>query len=155
MPSQASAPQLTDRAKRVMQRALEEKARLGHSRLTAEHVLVGLLGDRRGMSAFVLRELGVKESELLDKVRAALEREAPNLVVGEDVVLQAAGRWATELKQVSVGTEHLLLALLGSGSAAGRWLQDEGVSEAEARVTTERLFLTVRRRSGEVEPPQS
>jgi ATP-dependent Clp protease ATP-binding subunit ClpA len=154
MPSQASAPQLTDRAKRVMQRALEEKARLGHSRLTAEHVLVGLLGDRRGMSAFVLRELRVKESELLDRVRAALEREAPNPAVGEDVVLQAAGRWATELKQVSVGTEHLLLALVGGGGAVGRWLEKAGVSEAEARATTERLFLTVRRRSGEVEPPQ-
>jgi len=153
MASPASGPLLTDRAKRVMQRALEEKARLGHPRLCAEHILVGLLGDRRGMSAFVLRELGVKESELLERARAALGPEAPDPMVGEAAVMEAAQRWAVELKQVSVGTEHLLLALVGSGSAAARWLQNEGVTEAEARVTTERLFQTVRRRSGEVEPP--
>ena len=146
-------PALTDRAKRVMQRAQEEQQRLGHPQLSAEHVLLGLLGDHRGMSAFVLRELGVKEGELESKVRAELERAVPKPVVGEDAVVRAARQWAAELKQVSVGTEHLLLALIGSGSAASRWLQEAGVSEGQARATTERLFQTVRRRSGEIERP--
>lgn len=137
-----------------MQRARDEQIRLGHPRLAAEHILVGLLGDRRGMSAFVLRELGVKEGALAEQARAETQRAAPDPAVGEDAVVQAAQRWAGELKQVSIGTEHLLLALIGSNSAAGRWLQDAGVSEAETRATTERLFLTVRRRSGEIESPQ-
>lgn len=153
IPSQPE-PRLTDRAKRVLQRAQEEQTRLGHPLLSAEHVLLGLLGDRRGMSAFVLRELGVKEGELAGRVRAELERGAPEPVVDEDAVLRAARRWAGELKQVSVGTEHLLLALAGSGGVAGRWLKEAGVGEAQARATTERLFLTVQRRSGEVESPQ-
>ena len=55
MPSQPSQPLLTDRAKRVIRRAREEQSRLGHAQLAAEHILVGLLADRRGMSAFVLR----------------------------------------------------------------------------------------------------
>jgi ATP-dependent Clp protease ATP-binding subunit ClpC len=152
MPSQPG-PRLTDRAKRVVQRARDEQQRLGHPRLSAEHILVGLLGDRRGMSGFVLRELGVKEAELAGKVRAELERAAPGPVVEEETVLRAARRWAADLKQVSVGTEHLLLALISSGGGAGRWLQDAGVQEAQARATTERLFLTVRRRSGEAESP--
>ncbi len=155
MSSQPSEPLLTDRAKRVMQRAREELQRLGHPRLSAEHMLVGLLGDRRGMSAFVLRELGVKENSLADQARAVLERAAPDPVVDEDAVLRAAQRWATDLKQVSVGTEHLLLALIGDGGSASRWLQEAGAREAEARATTERLFLTVRRRSGETERPQT
>src|SRR5512145_1680303 len=98
-----SGPPLTDRAKRVMQRARDEQARLGHGRLCAEHILVGLLGDRRGMSAFVLRELGVKESSLLEMSRAALEREPPDASIGEDAIGQAAARGAGELKEVSVG----------------------------------------------------
>ncbi len=154
MPSRPSEPLLTDRANRAMQRARDEQQRLGHSRLTAEHMLLGLLGDRRGLSGFVLRELGVKETELANRARAELERAAPDPVVDEDAVVRAAQRWAQELKQVSVGTEHLLLALIGSGSAAGRWLDEAGARQAEARATTERLFQTVRRRSGEVEPPQ-
>lgn len=153
MTAHPPGPLLTDRAKRVIQRAQDERVRLGHPQLSAEHILLGLLGDRRGMSAFVLREMGVKEGALADQARAELERAAPNPVIGEDAVIRAAQRWAGELKQVSVGTEHLLLALIGSG-VAGRWLQGAGVSEADARATTERLFLTVRRRSGEVEPPQ-
>jgi ATP-dependent Clp protease ATP-binding subunit ClpA len=136
-----------------MERARQEQQRLGHSRLTAEHILWGLVGDRRGLSAFVLRELGVKEADLANRVRAGLEGGVPDPASGEDAVIQAARRWAGELKQVSVGTEHLLLALIGSGGAAGRWLHDAGVHEAEARATTERLFYTTRRRSREVEPP--
>ena len=96
----------------------------------------------------------MREGGLAHKARAELERAGPNPLVGEDVVLGAAQRWVAELKQVSVGTEHLLLALIGSGGAAGQWLQEAGVREAEARATTERLFQTVQRRSGEVARPQ-
>jgi ATP-dependent Clp protease ATP-binding subunit ClpC len=154
MAPQSAKPLLTDRARRVLERAREEQRRLGHPRLAAEHILLGLLADRRGLSAFVLRELGVKETDLSRRAGAELEGAAPDPVIGEDAVIQAARRWAGELQQVSVGTEHLLLALIGVGGAAGRWLQDAGVREAEARATTVRLFHTVRRRSGEVEPPR-
>ena len=155
MTSPSSGPLLTDRARRAMERARQEQRRLGHPRLAAEHILLGLLGDRAGLSGFVLRELKVKEAEFTSRVRAELERAAPDPVVTEDVVIPAAQKWAETLKQVSVGTEHLLLALIGSGGAAGQWLQEAGVHEADARDTTERLFQTIRRRSGEVEPPTS
>lgn len=153
MAIQPNEPVLTDRARRAMERAREEQRRLGHPRLAAEHILLGLLGDRAGLSAFVLRELKAKEGDLAERARIELERAAPDPVVGEDTVVSAAQQWADTLKQVSVGTEHLLLALIGSGGAASRWLQDAGVGEADARATTERLFQTIRRRSGEVEPP--
>lgn len=152
MPEQSSEPVLTDRALRVLEHAREAQRELRHPALAAEHILLGLLSDRRGMSAFVLRELGVKEEQLADRARAELARAAPSSG-GEEVVLRAARRWAKELKQVSVGTEHLLLALIGSGSPAARWLEEAGAGEAAVRATTERLFTTVRRRSGAVEPP--
>jgi ATP-dependent Clp protease ATP-binding subunit ClpA len=152
MPAQPDEPVLTDRATRVLEHAREAQKELGHPVLAAEHILLGLLSDRRGMSAFVLRELGVKETQLVDRARAQLERAAP-AAAGEEAVLQAARRWAKELKQVSVGTEHLLLALISGGSPAARWLEEAGAGEAAARATTERLFATVRRRSGALEPP--
>jgi len=148
-------PVLTDRARRALERARDEQRRLGHPRVAAEHVLLGLLGDRRGLSGVVMRELGGKEADLADRALAELRQGAPDSLIGEDAVLGAAQRWAETLKQVSVGTEHLLLALIGGGGAAARWLAEAGVHEAEARATTERLFQTVRRRSGEVEPPSA
>jgi ATP-dependent Clp protease ATP-binding subunit ClpA len=152
MPAQSSEPVLTDRATRALEHAREVQRELGHPALAAEHILLGVLRDRRGMSAFVLRELDVKEPELADRVRSELERAAP-AAGDEAAVLEAARRWARELNQVSVGTEHLLLALIGGDSRAARWLADAGAGTAAARATTERLFTTVRRRSGAVEPP--
>ena len=153
MADQSSEPILTDRARRVLERAREVQQELGHHMVTPEHILVGLLHDRRGMSAFVLRELGVSELELSDRTRAALEQEAPAGGAGEDAVVAAAKRWAGELKQVSVGTEHLLLALLDGKSRAAEWLEEAGAGLGAVRSATERLFATVRRRSGAVEPP--
>ncbi len=86
-------------------------------------------------------------------MRVELGRGVPDPLVDQEAVLRAARRWAAELKQVSVGTEHLLLALIESGGVAGRFLETAGVRASDARATTERLFLTVRRRSGEIEPP--
>ena len=152
MQAQPAEPVLTDRATRVVEHAREVQRDLGNTVLAAEHILLGLLSDRRGMSAFVLRELGVKEGELADRARTELARARPD-TPGEEAVLKAARRWARELKQVSVGTEHLLLALISGGWPAARWLEEAGAGEAAARATTERLFATVRRRSGALEPP--
>ncbi len=153
MPSPQSGLPLTDRAQRVLKQAKLEQERLGHATLTAEHVLHGLLTDRRSMAAYVLRELKVDEHRMGDRVQAELERKAPDPMVNEAELIRAAQLWAADLKQVSVGTEHLLLALIGSGSGAGTWLREAGLRQAEAKDAIERLFGVIHRRSGPTEAP--
>ncbi|MBI3983301.1 MAG: hypothetical protein HY337_10325, partial [Gemmatimonadetes bacterium] len=141
-------PPLTGRAERILKRAREEQARLGHPVLTAEHALYGILTDHLCVALFVLRDMQVDHKALAERVRAELEKRQPDSSVDERALLLEAARWSAELKQVSIGTEHLLLALISGGSSAARWLTEAGAREAEARAATEKLIDIVPRRSG-------
>ena len=57
---------LTPRAKRVIELAVEEARRLGHNYIGTEHLLLGLVREGEGIAAGVLESLGVN----LEKVRA-------------------------------------------------------------------------------------
>ena len=57
---------LTPRAKRVIELAVEEARRLGHNYIGTEHLLLGLVREGEGIAAGGLESLGVN----LDKVRA-------------------------------------------------------------------------------------
>jgi ATP-dependent Clp protease ATP-binding subunit ClpC len=61
---------LTPRAKRVIELAVEEARRLGHNYIGTEHLLLGLIREGEGIAAGVLESLGVN----LDKVRAQVVR---------------------------------------------------------------------------------
>ena len=57
---------LTPRAKKVIELAVDEARRLGHSYIGTEHLLIGLMREGEGVPAGVLESLGVT----LDKVRS-------------------------------------------------------------------------------------
>ena len=61
---------LTPRAKRVIELAVEEARRLGHNYIGTEHLLLGLVREGEGIAAGVLESLGVN----LEKVRAQVVR---------------------------------------------------------------------------------
>jgi len=128
---------------------------LRHPVTCAEHVLLALLDDKRALACFVLRELKVDTHQLEDRVRAELKRGAPDPMVSDLALLGAAPRWVADLKQVSIGTEHLLLAIIASKSAAATWLAEAGVGEADARATTGRLLVHVQRGSGPTATPDA
>jgi hypothetical protein len=117
----------TDRARKVMQLAGEEAARLNHEYIGTEHVLLGLVKEGEGVAANVLANLGVDP----ERVRREVERLAP---AGPDAVpagrlprtprtkkvIEYAAEEARALRHDHVGTEHLLLGLVreGEGYAA-------------------------------------
>lgn len=59
---------LTPRAKRVFKLALEEASRLGHGEIGTEHLLLGLIREKDGTSAAVLRNLGINLQDLEQQV---------------------------------------------------------------------------------------
>src|SRR5665811_459212 len=61
---------LTPRAKRVIELAIDEARRLGHSYIGTEHLLLGLVREGEGIAAGVLESLGVN----LERVRAETTR---------------------------------------------------------------------------------
>ena len=61
---------LTPRAKKVIELAVDEARRLGHSYIGTEHLLLGLVREGEGIAAGVLESLGVN----LERVRAETTR---------------------------------------------------------------------------------
>ncbi len=109
----------TDRARKVMGFARQASDHLHHYHVGAEHILLGLVEVGSGVAANVLENLDVD----LDKLRAEAEKVAGR-GDAEDMagkpfterarkVLDCAMEEARGMGHKYVGTEHLLLGLLG------------------------------------------
>lgn len=148
-PSPSGSYSFTDRTRRVLQLCREEAVRLGHEHVGSEHVLLGLIRERGGVGCQVLRNLLSIE---LDQLRAVVESAAgtgkrrsanPDLPYTSHAkrVIELAMQEARDLKHPHVGTEHLLLGLLGNGrSVAARVLNEQGLTLEKARGEVRRLL---------------
>src|SRR2546425_8662246 len=138
----------TDRVRRVLQRAREEAARLGHDYVGSEHVLLGLLGEEGGQAATVLRAHNVDRAAVRQRVIAELRPGQPGSAAGPDFpytspakkVLEYAMVAARELGHRYVGTEHLLLGLVRDEKGIpARVLADVGLTRDTATDEVARL----------------
>ena len=68
--SAASELPLSDDAKRVIEYASQEAARLLHERVGTEHLLLGLLREHHGLAAIILTEQGLQLAEVRDQIVA-------------------------------------------------------------------------------------
>jgi ATP-dependent Clp protease ATP-binding subunit ClpC len=70
----------TPRAKKVLELALREAQKLGHSYIGTEHLLLGLIREGEGVAAQVLEELGAElnrvRQEVIQLVAGGVELEA-------------------------------------------------------------------------------
>jgi ATP-dependent Clp protease ATP-binding subunit ClpC len=109
----------TQRARRVLSLAQEEAERLQHSYIGTEHLLLGLMREEGGVAGRALRELGLD----IQRVEELVERKTHSgeqtpftkldLSPGTKKVLELAVDEARRLGHHYIGTEHLLLALVG------------------------------------------
>ncbi len=124
----------TDKAKHVIQLASQAALRLGHGYVGTEHLLLGLIEEDSGVAAKILANAGVTEEKVVDKigqligVNSPLSAEQISLTPRSKRVLELAMQEAARLGQNYVGTEHLLLGLIGEGeSVAVRILIELGI----------------------------
>jgi ATP-dependent Clp protease ATP-binding subunit ClpB len=132
---------LTQKSQEALHDAQTKALRFGHAEVDGEHVLLALLDQPEGIAPRLLAQAGADP----DRLRTALESElarrpgvtGPGVSPGEirltqrlARLLDAAEQEAGRLKDDYVSVEHLLMALLaeGPGTAAGRLLQQEGVT---------------------------
>jgi ATP-dependent Clp protease ATP-binding subunit ClpC len=109
----------TDRARRVMQLAEREAKGLNHSYVGAEHLLLGMMAEGKGVAGHVLRNFGID----LEKARTQLwswepalpsdeaKTEELPLTTSANLVLEESLKECRKLDHNYVGTEHLLLGL--------------------------------------------
>jgi len=127
-------------ARKVLTKAQEEAKRLGHSYIDTEHILLGIVDEEAGVAAKVLTNLGVP----LAKVRAAVEfvvGKGERRTAGEISLAPRAKRAieiavdeARRLNSNYIGSEHLLLGLLGGKEGvACNVLENFGITLERAR----------------------
>ena len=117
----------TDRAQRGVIAARQEAIKRRHARVLPEHIVLGMLREPEGLAAKAIEALGVP----LDSARNALVGALPPAQGGElapghvpfdpraKKVLGLALREALSLEHNYIGTEHILLGVLGAEEGQG------------------------------------
>ena len=98
--------------------AQENAARLGHSYVGSEHLLLGLASQEYSMASRLLREAGADSQTLRAAIAQLVGTGVPNRTLHQGLtpqccqVIQRAAAECRRLQQPSVSAEHLLLGLL-------------------------------------------
>jgi ATP-dependent Clp protease ATP-binding subunit ClpC len=139
----------TERARRVLMLAQEEAKRLNDSYIGTEHLLLGLVQEERGVAARVLRDLGVNPYQVRRIIEESSRRtghrvrgQATGLTPRTKRVIERAVDEARRMNHHYIGTEHLLLGLIGEGGGlAVDVLKDMGVDLDGVRMQTTRAIM--------------
>lgn len=139
---------LSQRARQVFATSAREAAQLGHEQVGTEHLLLGLLAEAQGVAATVLRHLEVDVQQVRSRVLEIIRSEGPAMVDvprplttrGKRAVALARAA-AADLGHTYLGTEHLLLGLIGEEQGiAAQLLREHGVTMDRAWAETRRLL---------------
>ena len=120
-------PRFTEQAQEVLATSQELVRHYRHSQWDVEHILLALLQQEGGVTAEVLRELGVEIEPVREKVEQALQQAPTVAYEGAQIYVtprieklqQAASSEADRFRDEFVGTEHLLIAIAGERDGEG------------------------------------
>jgi len=124
----------TERARKVVVKAQDEARFLKQNYIGTEHLLLGVIDEKEGIAAKVLRELGVSFEEIRSAVKDAVTKGSSQsyehipFTPRAKKVLELSLREALQMGHNYIGTEHILLGLLKEGEGvAARVLNGLGV----------------------------
>ncbi len=126
---------LTRQAQKAVEFARDIAEELQHNYIGTEHLLLGLIRAEEGLASKVLRQNDITEEQILNLIEQlindsdVMEGEVADYTPRAKRVLECSSREASRLNQTSIGTEHLLIALLREKDCiALRLLNTLGVS---------------------------
>ncbi|MBI4835735.1 MAG: ATP-dependent Clp protease ATP-binding subunit [Candidatus Abawacabacteria bacterium] len=138
----------TSEAKQALIVAQREAAQMKLPFIGTEHILLGILDQQNGLGSVILQNLGISK----DSVSQILNTRTGHQVPDKDVlknglselakqIIENATALAFKYGHNNVGTEHLLLALVGQKqTAAASVLESLNVSPTRIREEIEKLF---------------
>jgi len=142
----AGMERFTQRARRVLSLAHQEAERARNNFISTEHLLLGLMDEEGGVASRVLRELGLSTDRVRKVVNRVTSSSDPfdpsrvELAVDAQRVLEHAVEEARRLGHHYIGTEHLLLGLVGVESTAMEVLSKLGINADMVRRQTRRVL---------------
>lgn len=130
--------QFSQRIKDVLSYSKEEAVRLGNSHISVEHLFLGILRDGEGKAIDALVNLGADLYELRMSVEKTIKNDKPAPLADPESLplLKSAERTlkmiyleARGMKEKTIDTEHLLLAILkDENNYATRFLIENGIT---------------------------
>ena len=137
----------TEKSIRVIMLAQEESRRLGHKFVGAEHLLLGIIGEGEGIGAKVLHSMGVYLKNARIEVEKIIRRGWGFVALKIPFtprakrVLELSLEEAYQLGHNYIGTEHLLLGLIGEvGGVAATVLERLDVDLSQVRSQVIRML---------------
>ena len=142
---------LSSRTKKVIELAVDEARKLGHSHVGTEHLLLGIVREGEGIASGVLESLGVSLEKIRHQVIATLGQPHPDSAATphgtgqfdriderSKRALAFAQDEARQMGHRHIGTEHVLLGLL---RMVGMAVPDEPLKRifAELNVTLDQV----------------
>ena len=149
----------TDEVRKALAGAREEAISLRHDFVGTEHILLGLLREVDGIAAGVFAARSVQPEQVRERMEAVVRRGTATIAAGElpytsraKKVLELSMATARDFGHEHVGTEHLLLGLLGQRDGiAAEVLNQLGMTLETTRQEVRRLLEAPTRQS----PPLS
>jgi ATP-dependent Clp protease ATP-binding subunit ClpC len=130
----------TDQALHVMQLADQEADWHRHDHLGTEHLLLGLLKREETVAFFLLKQLRLDLNAVYMEVKRAAQQvpagggKRRDLTPRARQAVERAIAEADRLRRADVGTEHLLLGLLGDPEGmAAQVLRQFGIDTEDVR----------------------
>ncbi len=109
----------TEGARKAIEYARDEAARLRHDYIGTEHLLLGLLRLGEGRAMDILTNLGLDTADLKASIEEVVQPAGGTMTMGQlpltaraKKTLEVSGQEARALKSKDIDTEHILLALL-------------------------------------------
>ncbi|MDZ4723825.1 MAG: ATP-dependent Clp protease ATP-binding subunit [candidate division Zixibacteria bacterium] len=109
----------TESARKAIEYARDEAARLRHDYIGTEHLLLGLIRLGEGRAVDVINNLGLDLDDLKVSIEEVVQPSGGTMTMGQlpltaraKKTLEVSGQEARALKSKDIDTEHILLALL-------------------------------------------
>lgn len=142
----------TEHALKALNLAEVERQRLQDKYVGTEHLLLGLVAERKGVAATVLNDFGVDLYKVRHQIHLTRIRSASRIthVVGltprARTMLECAASEARRLNDHNIGTGHLLSGLVRAGEGiATDVLENLGVDREHIRRHTLQLLNRIER----------
>ena len=130
----------TQKAQNTLNNALRFAKELGHTYIGSEHLLLALCSEQESVAAKLLAKHGVVAEELRTRITQMVGEGTSSSVSPADMtprtkrIIEHSAMESHRSGQSYIGTEHLLIALLGEGdSVAVQLLEADHVSVSELK----------------------
>ncbi|MFH2036570.1 MAG: ATP-dependent Clp protease ATP-binding subunit [Candidatus Zixiibacteriota bacterium] len=109
----------TELARKAIEYARDEAARLRHDYIGTEHLLLGLIKLGDGIAVETIANLGLDTNDLKTSIEEVVQPSGGTMTMGQlpltaraKKTLEVSGQEARAMKSKDIDTEHILLALL-------------------------------------------